>query len=185
MVLSLLFLLIQLGFVIYLLYYIIAFISAAPFVPSTKRATHTMVRMAGIKKGMNVYDLGSGDGRVLFEAAKIGANAIGYELNPILVLITAFRMIFSPHRTSIHIHWKSLWNADIHSADVVFIYLIPMHLDKLKKKLLTELKPGTRVVSNSFIFENWPITAKNTTEHVYVFTVPQRYQLTGKRNRIQ
>jgi len=176
MILSILFLIAQLGFVVYLLYYIITFISGAPFVPSTKRATEAMIAMANIKKGMKIYDLGSGDGRVLFLAAKEGAIGIGYELNPILVLYTMIRSFFSPHRNQITIRWKSLWNANLKDADVVFVYLLPISLDKLQKKLLTELKPGTRIVSNSFIFKNWPIEKQDKVNHIFVFSIPKRVQ---------
>jgi SAM-dependent methyltransferase len=183
--LPVLFLIIQLGFVIYLSYYIITFISGAPFVPSTKGAAAAMLRMTDIQKGMKIYDLGSGDGRLLFLAAKNGARAVGYELNPILVFITTIRIIFSPYRASVTVYWKSLWNADIRDADVVFVYLLPIRLDRLQQKLLAELKPGTLVVSNSFIFKNWPVTAQDSQAHVYVFTVPKARQLTAKGNQVQ
>jgi hypothetical protein len=172
--LSVLFLIIQLGFVVYLIYYIITFISGAPFVPSTKKATSAMIAMADIKKGMNVYDLGSGDGRVLFLAAKEGATAVGYELNPILVLYTIIRSFFSQYRKQITVRWKSLWNAKMNDADVVFVYLLPISLNRLQQKLLRELKPGTRVISNSFIFKKWPIAKQDTKNHIFVFLVPKR-----------
>jgi SAM-dependent methyltransferase len=176
MILSILFLFVQLGFVIYLLYYIITFISGAPFVPSTKRATEAMIAMANIKKGEKIYDLGSGDGRVLFLAVKKGAIGIGYELNPILVLYTKIRAFFSPDKKHITVRWKSLWKADIHNADVVFVYLLPLSLNLLQQKLLTELKPGTRIISNSFIFKNWPIEKQDKANHIFVFLIPKRVQ---------
>jgi len=172
--LSIIFLLIQLGFVLYLLYYLITFLSAAPFVPTTRKAAEAMVTIADIKKGMKVYDLGSGDGRLLFLAASRGAKAVGYELNPILVAWTLVKKLFFRYRNQVTVIWKNLWDADIHDADCVFVYLLPMSINKLQKKLLGELRPGTRVVSNSFIFQNWTITKQDTTNHIFVFTVPKR-----------
>jgi hypothetical protein len=176
MILGTVFLIIQLGFVVYLLYYIITFISGAPFVPSSKKATEEMIRMANIKKGMKIYDLGSGDGRLLLKAANMGATAIGYELNPILVLYTMITVFLSPYKRNITVRWQSLWKAQIRDADVVFVYLLPISLNRLRLKLLTEMKPGTRVVSNSFIFNNWPPTIKDSENHIFVFLVPKRVQ---------
>jgi len=173
---SVLFLIIQLLFVIYLFYYIITFVSAAPFVPSSKEASRAMIRMAQIQKGKNVYDLGSGDGRLLFLAAEKGAHTVGYELNFILILVTLVKKFFSPYKQRIDIRWQSLWKADIRDADIVFVYLLPMSLDKLQKKLTTECRPGTVIVSNSFIFKNWPIVRQDKTHHIFVFRVGKRVQ---------
>src|SRR3989344_5032965 len=85
MFLDVLFLTIQLGFAILIFYLCIAFITGAPFVPSTNPTAHAMIRLACIKPGMKVYDLGAGNGNLLFLAAKGGATAIGLEINPLLV----------------------------------------------------------------------------------------------------
>lgn len=169
--LTILFLILQLGFVVYLLYFIIAFLIGGPFVPSNNKTAHAMVTLATLKKGMTVYDLGSGDGRMLFLAADQGAKAIGYELNPILAFYTKIRSWFSPNRKNITVHCKNFWTADIHDADVIFVYLLPWHMERLGEKIQREAKKGTVVISNSFIFPHWNIIREDPSNHVYAFRI--------------
>ncbi len=161
--LALFFLAIQFLFVIYLFYMCVAFISGAPFVPTKRAAAASMIRLAGIKKGMKIYDLGSGNGKLLLLAAERGARAVGYEINPLLVLLSNLR--------GARTRWKNFWKADISDADVVFVYLLPTHMEKLKQKLKKEVKKGTIIVSNSFIFPGWKILRQDSINHIYVFRV--------------
>ncbi len=154
------------------MYLLLAFMTGAPFVPSQMARAHKMVELAHIQKNQTIIDLGSGDGRLLFLAAKKGANAIGLEINPYLVWYTRFRAAFSPYRSHIHVWCKNLWKADVSAADVVFVYLLPWRMDELATKLQKELKPGALVVSNSFIFPGWPIVAQDPALHVYAFRIP-------------
>jgi len=169
--LSYIFLILQLLFAIFFFYLCLAFFTGAPFVPSTNPVAQAMIRLAKLKKGMIVYDLGSGEGKLLFLAAQKGAKAQGLEINPFLVAYSNIRAFFSPYRQSIHIYWKNLWKADIQDADVVFIYLIPWRMEVLEKKLKTTLKKGTVVVSNSFIFPHLHCIAKDDTLHVFAFKI--------------
>jgi SAM-dependent methyltransferase len=130
-----------------------------------------MINFAHIKPGMMVYDLGSGDGRLLFLAAKRGATAIGYEINPILVIYSEIIKLFSGCRHNIKFIWKDFWKANLENADIVFIYLLPWKMDRLKTILLYQLKPGALVISNSFIFPKWKIYQQDTLNHIYVFRV--------------
>jgi len=166
-----LYIVIQFFFLILVFYLTIAFLTGAPFVPTTNTASLAMMNMVKIKKGMKIYDLGSGDGRLLFLAADRGAEAVGYEINPFLVLLTGVKKLWSKQRTSIRCYWKNFWNADIQDADIVFVYLLPWRMDQLEKKLQTGVKKGTLVVSNSFIFPHWKIVKEDTKNHLYVFTV--------------
>jgi hypothetical protein len=133
-----------------------------------------MLKLAHIKKGTRVVDLGSGDGKLLFIAGAQGAIATGYEINPFLVLFTNIKALVSPNRTRVHAVWKNFWHADISKANVVLLYLIPWKMKKLEDKLLIETKPGTKIISNSFIFAHIPCTTKDTKNHVYVFTIPKK-----------
>jgi len=167
--LTIVFLVIQVFFAIFLLFTIIALVSGAPFVPSSDDVTQTMVDLATIKPGMKIYDLGSGDGRVLLAAAAQGATAVGAEINPFVALGSLIRILSSSHRAQVRVLWKNLWNVDVSDADVVFVYLLPWHMEKLKAKLKKELRKGTLVVSNSFIFPHWKILRQDAENHVYVF----------------
>lgn len=163
------FLLLNLSFALFLLYYIIAFISGAPFVPSTKNTAATMIHLAHLRPGMKIYDLGSGDGRLLFLAANLGAVAVGFEINPFLVVFTHIKRFLYPKRNQVKVYWKNFWQVTLSDADVVFVYLLPWRMKRLQQFLETQLKPGAIVVSNSFIFSQWKIVRKNEQNHVYVF----------------
>lgn len=177
---SILFLLIQLGFAILIFFLALAFLTGAPFVPSTKATSKAMIDLAQIKPGMKVYDLGSGDGRLLILAAKKGAKAVGLEINPFLVLLTQLKIFWFSlkggglkgvtHGTN-EVRWQSFWNANLSEADVIFVYLLPWKMEALARKLQKELKPGSLVISNSFIFPKWKILRQDTLNHVYVFRV--------------
>jgi len=157
----LLFLILQLGFAIFFFYMCIASLTGAPFVPTKNASADAMIRLADLHRGNIVYDLGSGNGKLLLLAAKKGARAIGFEINPILVLFSKLR--------GTRTHWKNFWNADIRDADVIFVYLLPWKMERLAEKFKRELAPGTTVVSNSFIFPHWKIIRQDTHNHVYVF----------------
>lgn len=167
--LPIIFLLIQLGFAVCILFLTIAFITGAPFVPSAKPTSQTMIDLARIKPGTKIYDLGSGDARLLFLAAQRGATAVGLEINPFLVIFSWLKKTFSPQRNHIQVRWQNFWTIDLSDADVVFVYLLPWKMDSLAKKLSRELKPGSLVVSNSFIFPKWKILRADKSTHVYVF----------------
>ncbi|MBI3385495.1 hypothetical protein HY031_00215 [Candidatus Gottesmanbacteria bacterium] len=161
----------QILFVIFFFFLVLAFVTGGPFVPSSRAATSTMVKLARVRKGMRVYDLGSGDGRLILRAAQEGAHATGFEINPILVLYANMRSFFSPYRAIARTRWQSLWRANLSDADVVFVYLLPWNMNKLAVKLRSECKPGTLVVSNSFIFPKWNIVRQDKANHVYAFVI--------------
>lgn len=165
------FLLVQICFAIYLVYYIIAFLSGAPYVPSTNPTTESMIRLARLSPGKRAYDLGSGDGKLLPRIAATGAHAIGIEINPVLVLFSTIRCWFSPYRHAITIRMGSFWATTFSDADVVFVYLLPLRMEKLEKKLERECRKGTIVVSNSFLFPHWKILRQDVVNHVYVYKI--------------
>lgn len=169
--LPLIFLSIHLLFAITIFFLVLSFITGAPFVPSTRMTANAMAKIAHLGPGKTVYDLGSGDGRLLMLAGSYGARAVGVEINPFLVLFTRLRAFFSPYRGRITVLWKDLWKTDLSAADVVFIYLLPWRMDELAAKLKRELKPGALVISNSFIFPDWKIAASDKAHHVYVFKI--------------
>jgi len=166
----------QLFFLVLILFLVLAFLTGAPFVPSTNPAARSMVHLAHIKPGMKVYDLGSGNGKLLFLAAKEGATAVGLEINPLLVLWTWIKKMLSQRPKTgfnpaegVTVRWKNFWNTNLSDADVVFVYLFPWWMERLAKKLKKELKPGTLVISNSFIFPGWKLLRQDRKHHIYAF----------------
>lgn len=169
--LSILFLFLHFSFALLIIFLTLAFVTGAPFVRSSKKATDAMIRLAQIKQGTNVYDLGSGDATLLFRAAALGATAVGLEINPFLVLWSRLKILLSPYRKRITVRWQNFWRADLHEADVIFIYLLPWRMEKLEKHFEKGLKPGTRIVSNSFIFPSLKPLEEDRESHVYSFTI--------------
>lgn len=129
-------------------------IKGAPFVPTNMERIRKALKMANVKRGEYVYDLGCGDGRLVLEAVKrYDANGVGIEYSPIVYWLACLRRTISGVKTSkARLIYGSYKKHDLRKADVVFCYLMPERLPELKKKLSNELKPGARVVTYV-----WPI----------------------------
>ena len=143
----------------------------APWVPTPMSLVHDMLDLAQTKPDEIVYDLGCGDGRVLVTAAlRYHARAIGIELDPLRwmwcqVLITVLGL-----RGKVKVRLGDLFQADISQADVVTCYLLPDTNKQLQDKLLQELKPGARVVSNTFIFPGIKEVGQKGKARLYLFS---------------
>jgi predicted RNA methylase len=171
-----LFLFFHLFFALFIFFLTVAFLTGAPFVPSNKPTSAMMIELANIKANSVIYDLGSGDGRLLFLAKKKGGKKIvGIEINPLLVLYTNIRILFSRQK-EIRTYWGNFWTTNLSDADIVFVYLLPWKMEKLAQKLTRELKPGARIVSNSFIFPKWKLVEEDKKTHVYVFEMRNEYK---------
>jgi len=133
---------------------IMALVNGAPFVPTPMEAVEKMLHLAQIKTGEKVYDIGCGDGRMVYLAAKkYGADATGFELSP-LVYVTA-RIRHFLWRSKAKILFANFKKRDLSNADVIVCYLLPDTLARLQEKLDKELKKGSRVVSYAFPIGNW------------------------------
>ena len=156
-------------FILLIFFLILSFFTGAPFIMMRRKEAERMIELAKIKKGERVYDLGSGDGRLVIMAAKKGARAIGFEINPFLVLISWVRILFSGVRKNATVKWRNFWGQDVSNADVILLYLIYQHMERMEKKLLSELKPGTRVISYTFKFPNWQHSFYDKENKLYVY----------------
>lgn len=124
-----------------------------PWIPSSRTMVKNMLDLAEIQPDELVYDLGCGDGRIIISAARhYGARAVGIELDPLRWLWCRIRVRALGLQDRIEVKRGDLFRLDLTEADVVVCYLLPEATQKLQDKLLRELKPGTRVVSNTFIF---------------------------------
>jgi precorrin-6B methylase 2 len=127
-----------------------------PFVPTTEEAVAAMLKLADVKKTDVVYDLGCGDGRIVVAAAKIyGARAVGIDINPVRIGEANENVKKAGVEKLVRIEENDLFQADIHEATVVTLFLLSSVNLKLRPKLLQDLKPGTRVVSNTFEMGDW------------------------------
>ena len=148
-----------------------------PYVPTPENVVAKMLEMANVKRNDIVYDLGSGDGRIVITAAqKYGASGVGYDLDPKRIKEASENARTAGVTDRVRFVQQDLFEADLSQATVVTLYLLPDINLKLLPKLLKELKPGTRIVSHNYHFGDWdPIKTETlnspTGEHVVFYWV--------------
>lgn len=143
-------------------------IGGAPYAPLGKEKIDTMINLLDIKKGDKVVDLGSGDGRIVIGLARKGAQAHGYEINPLLVVISKYKINKAGLGKNAFIHMKSYWNEDVSKFDAITLFGAPHIMKKLKGKFEKELKPGTKIVSNYFKFPDWNFIKEKDKIYFYI-----------------
>ena len=127
-----------------------------PYVPTTDLAVAAMLKLADVKKGDVVYDLGCGDGRIVIAAAKqLGARGVGIDINPERIREARENARKAGVEKLVRFEENDLFEADIRGASVVTLFLLPEINLKLRPKLLRDLRPGTRIVSNTFDMGDW------------------------------
>lgn len=148
------------------------------FEPTSYAVADAMLRLARVTPSDVVYDLGSGDGRIVNLAATMyGARGVGVELQPFLVEMS--RRTADERGVSGRVKFieGDLFKADISRATVVALYLWPAVNSALEAKLKRELRPGTRIVSHSFGFDDWvPRETIRTADgtNIFLWTIPRR-----------
>jgi len=153
--------------------FIIAGRSAAPWVPTKGKNIARALEAADIKPGQTVVDIGCGDGRLVFAAAKKGAKAVGYEISLTPYLIAKVRWLFSSQRKNVSIRFKNLWRVDLGHVDILYVFLLPQILGKLEKKLEKELRPSAKVVVHCWALPTWKPTFVSDVKNelrFYVYT---------------
>jgi len=128
----------------------------APFDPTPQEVAERMLALAGVKKGDVVYDPGSGDGRIVIAAAKkYGVKAVGFEIDPGLVKLARENIRKQGVEKLVEIRQQDFMTADFSHATVVILYLSYDGNLALQPRLMNQLKPGARVVSNTFDMGDW------------------------------
>lgn len=164
------------------------------FVPTPPETVEEMLRLAEIKAGDVLYDLGSGDGRIPIRAAvKYGIRAVGIEIDPKLVAESEAAARAAGVAERVSFRRENLFRADFREATVVTLYLSETINVALRPRLLRELKPGTKIISHDFRMGGWEpeqwvkVPWRNLHRNVYVWTVPPRGRLKkaapGRRQR--
>lgn len=149
----------------------------APFVPSTVELTEAMLELAKVTREDVVYDLGSGDGRLVIMAAqKYGARGVGVEIDPKLVRLSRENARKAGVADRVKFIQQDLFRTNLSGATVVTLYLRPEVNLRLRPKLLRELRPGARVVSNTFDMGDWQPDIKQAVglESIYYWVIPRR-----------
>jgi 16S rRNA A1518/A1519 N6-dimethyltransferase RsmA/KsgA/DIM1 with predicted DNA glycosylase/AP lyase activity len=143
--------LLALSIVIYIIY--IQLIPGAFYYPSAPDRVKTIFDNLKISKQDTVFDLGSGDGRLLIAAAKLGAKAVGYEMNPAVAHQSRQTIKKLNLSNLITIKIKNFWKADLSGATIICVYQFPKYVKKLEK-ILKKSKHPVIVVSNNYPFPN-------------------------------
>lgn len=132
--------------------------SDAPYIATQMVTIRKVLNLAGVKKGKKFYELGSGDGRVVLEAAKLGADSIGIEQSWLRVFysrLKAKNLASHLRGVSINFYHGNIFSRTYEDADTVYIYLLPKGVNKLEEKLRKELKKGSIVITQAYHFKSW------------------------------
>ena len=144
------------------------------YVPTHQAVVDAMLKVANVKAGDMVYDLGCGDGRIVVTAAKLGARGIGIDIDPKRVAEANENVKRNNVGDRVRILNQDLFTTNISDASVVTLYLLPSLNLKLRPILWKTLKPGTRIVSHDFDMGDWKpeqtLSVEGATIHYWTIT---------------
>lgn len=151
-----------------------------PYVPTPNEVVTQMLQIANVKKGDVLYDLGSGDGRIVITAAqKYGTRGVGIDINPERISEANANARAAKVTDLVQFRQQDLFKTDLSEATVVTLYLLPDINVKLRPQLFRQLKPGTRIVSHDFDMGEWKpervvqVQGPNRQHTVYYWVVPK------------
>lgn len=147
------------------------------YVPTPPEVVEEMLKMADVHKGDVLYDLGSGDGRIVIAAAKkFGVRGVGIDIDPERIREAQDNARAAGVTNLVKFRQEDLFDADIREATVVTLYLLERLNEQLRPKLLRDLKPGTRIVSHAFRMGDWEPekSAEVNGRRIYMWTVPAK-----------
>lgn len=146
--------------IIFVLVFSFVILFGAPYLPTLKNSADIAFELLDLKPGDTLLELGSGDGRMLRQAAKRGIKGIGYELNPLLVLYS--QIANWRYRKLITFKCRNYWQVTLPECDGIYVFLLDRFMSKLDNKIKAELKSPVKLVSNAFkIPGKKPIKQKN------------------------
>jgi SAM-dependent methyltransferase len=145
-----------------------------PFVPTPHTLVQKMLDLAGLTPSDFLIDLGCGDGRIAVAAALRGARALGVDLDPLRIEEAAAAARIAGVEGRVRFRRQDLFRTPIFEADVVTLYLLPRINLALRPRLLTELRPGSRIVSHAFTMGDWRPDGEDSLDgrRIYLWIVP-------------
>jgi len=162
-------------FVLILLWILVPALYGLPPVPTRPERIRKALKLANLQPGEMLYDLGAGDGRVLFMAAReFGAKAVGLEIGPVQCAWIWLRAVAGGLRNRIEVRWENFYQADLKEANLVFVYATSKELTKLAPHLETQMKKGARLVSISADFHEWEPQEFDDRELIFVYEMPPK-----------
>jgi ribosomal protein L11 methylase PrmA len=147
------------------------------YVPTPHEVVEDMLRLANVRKGDVLYDLGSGDGRIAIAAAKkYGIKAVGIDIDPERIREANENARKAGVANLVQFRQEDLFKADFREATVVTLYLLPDLNVKLRPRLWEDLKPGTRIVSHQFDMGTWKAEKRleSNGRVVYFWAIPAK-----------
>lgn len=147
------------------------------YVPTPPQVVDAMLEMAEVRDGDVLYDLGSGDGRIPIAAAtKFKVRAVGIDIDPQRIKEARANAKAAGVTDEVTFRQEDLFEADFSDASVVTLYLLESLNQKLRPKLLKDLRPGTRIVSHAFSMGNWVPEKSATVDGsvIYLWRVPPK-----------
>ena len=162
-----------LGTVVILLWVFVPMLYRLPPVPTKPERIKKALQLADLQPNETLYDLGAGDGRVLFMAVRdFGAKAVGIEIGPIQCVWIWLRAVASGFGNQIQVRLENFYKANIKEADVVFVYATSREVKKLAPHLETQMKKGSRLVSISADFPDWEPSIVDERDLIFVYVMP-------------
>lgn len=152
--------------------FLVPHLYGATWFPSERAVVEKMVDMAAPKDGDLVYDLGSGDARILIEVhrrKKKNVKLVGVEISPFAIAVSKMILRMRGLQDKIEIRKQNLFRTNLTAADVVFVFLTQKANDRLERKLKIELKKGARVVSHLWKFKNMQLAKADEKLKVYLY----------------
>jgi hypothetical protein len=150
--------------------FVLPSLTGAPWVPSSNEIVRKMLLLSKVRPGEQVYDLGSGDGRIVIISTKeFGAKSTGIEIDMFRAFYSKLLIRLLGLGGRARVIWSSFYRVDLSRADVVTVYLLPETNDKLAPKLERELRPTSRVVSHAFRFD-WQLLDADEGARIYVYS---------------
>ena len=141
-----------------------------PYLPTPQPVVDAILKLAGVKSGDVLYDLGSGDGRIPITAARLhGIRAVGIEIDPKLIAEARANAVAAGVQNKVRFTEADLFTANFADATVITLYLKPALNLKLMPRLKSELRPGTRIVSHNFDMGDWKPDRRIEVEGRYLF----------------
>jgi SAM-dependent methyltransferase len=149
------------------------------FVATDLEIVNAMLALAGVTRGDVLYDLGCGDGRIVITAAKeFGAQGVGVDLDPRRIREAQANAVRAGVADRVTFRVQDIFDTDIQPATVVTLFLSPEVNARLRPKLTSQLKPGTRIVSHRYGIGDWvpelteTLSVRGTRNHIFLWRVP-------------
>lgn len=159
-------------FIIYVIWKYWTLLLGAGYDPTPMNTVHRMLELAQVSDQDIVYDLGSGDGRFIISASRIyHARAVGIEADPFRYLFSWVNILVSGQIRRTSVKFGNFFKKDISSATVVTLFLFKPTNNRLKTKLMQELKPGTRIVTYIWTFDGWEAQISLPEHRIYLYEI--------------